>query len=387
MMTTPHDAATVERLVGIARRYAASEQDNHRAVRLLLLAAQAEVGVELPYEDGEALVESARILPAASEPPTFRTLADIDDTPQGDLLFGMLEPDGPTLIYAGGGVGKGTTSAALIRDCEGAGIRPLVYDAELHPREWRRRTAGLGVDPEFVVYRDPTELPSHLLGRPLHDIVPHLGDVARAAGCGILFMDSILAGANLSEEGLKADARAPYQYTAALAELGIPSVSIGHTPKNSLEGDPYGSVSWINAMRLTWLGTRAEGDGHRVRWQPRKRNERGHIPAFILAFEYDMQGRLCGVTKEDDEQATRAWLTDAMTAGPRTVDELADELAELEDGPHTAAAARAKDRIRQALGRMRRAGLAHKTGGRGAPWALGAGSPGVSRKALRDRAA
>lgn len=322
--------------------------------------------------------------PSNDEAITFRTLADIDDSPPGELLFGMLEPDGPTMIYAGGGTGKGTTCAHLIRQCEQVGIRPLVYDAEQHPREWRRRTSGLGVQPEFVVYRDPTELPPHLLGRPLHGIVPHLGDVARAAGCGIVIIDSILAGANLSEEGLKTDARAPYQYTAALAELGIPSVSIGHTPKNSPEGDPYGSVSWINAMRLTWLGTRAEGDGHRVRWQPRKRNERGHISSFILNFEYDQQGRLCGVKREDDEQATRAWLTEMLAAGARTVDELAEELTEMEDGPHAAATARAKDRLRQALGRMKRAGLAHKTGGRGSPWALGGTAERVSRKAVRD---
>lgn len=166
-------------------------------------------------------------------------------------------------------------------------------------------------------------------------------------------------------------------------ELGIPSISLGHTPKNSPEGDPYGSVSWVNAMRLTWLGTRAEGQGHRVRWAPRKRNERGHIAAILLSFEYDERGRLCGVRREDDESSTRAWVTDALASGPRTVDALAEEMAETEDGPHAAAVARAKDRIRQTLGRMRHADLVHKTGGRGEPWALGGK---VSRNGKSDDA-
>lgn len=320
-------------------------------------------------------------------PLSWRTLADIDDAPPGNLLFGMIEPDGPTLLYGAGGVGKGTTAAWLIAECLAVGIRPMVYDAENHPREWRRRTAGLGVGPEQVVYVQPHELPTHLLGRPLHEVVPHLGDVARAAGCGILIIDSIMAGANLSEEGLKSDARAPYRYVAALAELGIPSVSLGHTTKNSPDGDPYGSVSWINAMRLTWLGTRAEGDsdGHRVRWQPRKRNERGHIASVRLSFEYDEANQLCGATRQDDELVVRAWLTDALARGPLTVQELAESMADMnDDGPTDAAEARAKETIRRTLSRMRHAGLVHKTGGRLSPWALGV-SRNVSRNGGRDR--
>jgi hypothetical protein len=314
-------------------------------------------------------------------PLTWRTLADIDDSPPGPLLFDMFEPDGPNLIYGAGGVGKGSTCAWVIQQCYEAGMRPLIYDAESHPREWRRRTAGLGVPPEAVVYLEPHELPRRYAGKPLNEVVPHLGAIATEAGCDILLVDSILAAANLSEEGLKSNAAAPYLYVAALNELGIPSISIGHTPKHASEGDPYGSVSWVNAMRLTWLGTQAEGDGHRVRWTPKKRNERGHIASVLLTFHYAEDGRLCGVTREDDETTTRRWIEDALADGPRTVEDLADELAELEDGP--TAAARAKDRLRQALGRLRRAGRVHKTGKRGAPWALGA-DPKVSRNGRRD---
>ena len=350
----------------------------------------AGVGQKLGIGNARMLVLAARagVIEGHEPPPPqdpldrpavqWRTLADIDDAPPGELLLGMLEPEGPNLLYGDGGVGKGTTCVWIIAECVKMGIVPMIYDAENHPREWRRRAGGLGVGPAEVVYRQPHELPPHLVGRPLHIVVPHLGDVAQSAGCGILIIDSIIAASNLSEEGLKGDARAPYQYVSALNEIGITSVSIGHTPKNSPEGDPYGSVSWINAMRLTWLGTDAGGEGHRVRWLPKKRNERGHIAAILLGFQYDEAGKLCGVTREDDERATRLWLIDRLASGPQTVEELAEEMAEVGDA---AGVARAKDRLRQTLGRMKRAHQVHKTGGRGAPWALG----GPSRNGKRDR--
>jgi hypothetical protein len=322
----------------------------------------------------ETPVEESDTNDAADEQPvvSYRTLADIDDTPPGELLLGMLEPDGPTLIYGPGGLGKGATSAWAIKNFVSDGMRPLIYDAEGHPREWARRTSGLGVDRCKVVYVQPSELPTNLMGRPMWDVIPHLASIIRAAGCDVLFIDSILASMNLSEEGLKSDAGAPYNYVNALGNLAIPSITIGHTPKNSPEGDPYGSVSWINAMRMTWIGTRAEGDSHGVRWTPRKRNERGHIPAVLLKFAYDTAGRLCGVTREDDETTTRAWITNALANGPRTVDDMAEELAADAEGSFTAATSSAKDRLRQALNRLKRSRLVHKTGGRGAPWALGA---------------
>jgi hypothetical protein len=372
---------------------AAAAVIRHEAARSLVYDARLKYGEALEQGEAEALIDE-QLLAVSREAMTvngtgagagalsWRTLADIDDTPPGELLLGMLEPDGPTLPYGAGGVGKGTTVAYWMRGLIARGMRPMVYDAENRPKEWARRTSGLGIDRSRIVYVQPADLPASHFGRPLWDIVPHLGTVARAAGADYLFIDSILAAMNVGEEALKSDAGAPYRVVAALDPLGIPSAALGHTPKGNPEGDPFGSVSWVNAFRLTHLGTRAEGDGHRVRWAPRKKNERGHIPALLLAFEYDARGILCGVRQEDDEATTRSWIVDALSVGPRSVEELADELAETDDGPHAAAVARAKDRLRQTLGRMRRAGLVHKSDKRGGPWALG--GEGVSRNGRRD---
>ena len=103
-----------------------------------------------------------------------------------------------------------------------------------------------------------------MMGRPAWDIAPHLGRIVSSAGVDILFVDSILPAVGVGEERLKSDAQAPYLYVAAFDAIGIPSVSFGHPPRATPDGEPYGSVSWVNAMRLTWLGTSGEGEGHKV---------------------------------------------------------------------------------------------------------------------------
>ena len=100
--------------------------------------------------------------------PSYRTLADVSDDPPGPLLFGILEPDGPTLAYAAPGVGKGTTGAWLVCEAQRAGMLPLIFDAERRPREWARRVSGLGGDRSRVVYLEPEDLgPKLRAGSPL----------------------------------------------------------------------------------------------------------------------------------------------------------------------------------------------------------------------------
>jgi hypothetical protein len=301
---------------------------------------------------------------------TWRTLANIDSSPAGPLTLGMIEPDAPNLIYAAGGVGKGSTLAWMIRELLKIGRKPIIYDPENRPREWARRCSGLGVNRSDVVYVQPKDLPTTLLGEPLWNVMHHIGKVAKAARTDFLLVDSIIAGMNIPEDRLKSDARAPYQYVAALDELGITSVSTGHTPRATPDGDPYGSVSWVNAMRLTWLGTPGEGEGHRVRWRPRKRNERGHIPGVLLHFQYQDNG-LVGVDRADDEEDTRHWLMAALRDGARTVDEMAQELTDTLDDHSTAATERARERLGRMLRRMakeRRAERVDKR--RGSAWKL-----------------
>jgi hypothetical protein len=225
-----------------------------------------------------------------------------------------------------------------------------------------------------VAYIEPADLGPRYSGRPLWEAAPAIKAILKAAGADVLLVDSVLPAVGVGEDRLRSDAQAPFLYVAALDSLGIPSVSFGHPPKGQPEGDPFGSMAWVAAMRLTWLGTRAEGEEHRVRWRPRKRNERGHIAGVLLTFRYADDGRPCVVEREDDEESSREWLLAALVHGPRSVAELAQEIAEQTDEHVTADG---QDRIRERLGktlrRMARDGAVKREGpatGRGVKWSL-----------------
>jgi hypothetical protein len=359
-----------QRLIDFDRGYDGPHDEAWHSRRQAIIDA-AEVQ---PSRRAPALKEVPR--PAdesALAPVAWRTLADIDDAPAGPLLLGMFEPDGPNLLYAPGGTGKGSTGAWGIRELDQLGIRSMIFDAENRPKEWARRCSGLGVDRSRVVYVQPKDLPPGLMGRPLWDIAPHLGNVARHAGVGYLWIDSILAAAGLREEALKSDAQAPYLYVAALDDLGIPSTSFGHPPRATPDGDPYGSVSWVNAMRLTWSGLQARGDAHVVRWTPRKRNERGHISGVLLTFIYGDDGRLSEVERDDDDQTTRDWIYLALHDGqPKSVRTLAEQWADEHEEPATEQnIERIRERLRKVLRRLKREGAASCAGaGNKQVWSL-----------------
>ena len=76
--------------------------------------------------------------------PTWRTLADISDDPPPELLLGMFDPDGRTLLYAAPGVGKGSTGAWCAVELQKARLHVAIYDAERRPREWARLAVGFG---------------------------------------------------------------------------------------------------------------------------------------------------------------------------------------------------------------------------------------------------
>jgi hypothetical protein len=304
---------------------------------------------------------------------TYRTLADVSDDPPGDLLFGMLEPDGPTLAYAAPGTGKGTTGAWLCIEAQRAGMLPLVFDAERRPREWARRVAGLGGDRSRVAYLEPEDLGPELAGKPLWESAPAIGKIAQLAGADLLIIDSIMPAVGLGEERLRSDAQVPYLWVAALDALGIPSLSFGHPPKGQPEGEPFGSFAWVAAMRLTWLGTKAEGDGHRIRWRPKKRNERGRIPGVLLSVAYGDDGRPCAVERADDEESTRDWLLAAMAHGPRAMAGLAEEMLDETDNAPAGEMDRIKERLGKALRRMAHEGWVERiggSGGRNVSWTL-----------------
>jgi hypothetical protein len=324
-------------------------------------AERARLAQDDPEGEREAVAPLPSVWALRDRGEFPRTLADISDDPPGPLHFGMLE-DGPTLAYAAPGTGKGTTGAWIVCEAQRAGMLPLIFDAERRPREWSRRVAGLGGDRSRCLYTEPVDLPRALVGRPLWEVTEHLGKIIAANGADLLMIDSIMPAVGLGEERLRSDPQVPYLWVAALDALSVPSLSFGHPPKGQPEGEPFGSFAWVAAMRLTWVGTKAEGDGHRVRWRPKKRNERGHIPGILLTVDYGDDGRPCGITRADDEESTRDWILAALVHGPRGVGALAEDMLDETDSPPPGEADRIKERLRRTLHRMSREGWVERLG-------------------------
>jgi hypothetical protein len=309
---------------------------------------------------------------SAEEPPSWRTLADISDNPPKDLLLGMLDPDGRTLLYAAPGVGKGSTGAWCAVELQKAGLHVAIFDAERRPREWSRRVSGLGGDRTRIVYFDPSDLgPTHA-GVPIWDAIERIAHVVRDSTSDVLIVDSILPSLNLDERRLLNDPSVPFAYEAALSSLVVPVLSFAHPPKGQPEGEPFGSFAWVAAHRLTWLGVRLPGAEHRVRWRIRKANEHGVVPGLLLQFGYE-DNRLTSVVCENDDESTRDWILAALHDGPKTIAELvAIEAEEQEEYLRADAIERAKGRLAKALYRMQNEGWVVKAGkdGRAIKWAL-----------------
>ena len=306
-------------------------------------------------------------------PPTWRTLAEISDDPPGDLLLGMLDPDGRTLAYAAPGAGKGSTGAWLATELAHMGRRVAVYDSERRPREWSRRVSGLGGERTAITYFDPSDLGPSYAGVPIWDAIERIAYVLRETGSDVLMIDSVFTSLNLDERRLLNDPSVPFAYEAALSTLGMPVLSFAHPPKGQPEGEPFGSFAWVAAHRLTWLGVRLPGDEHQVRWRVRKANERGHVPGILLRFGYGDDSRLVSAIREDDDESTRDWILGALRDETKTVADLvALEFEELGDYAGTEATEKAKARLGKAIYRMNRDGWVTKAGkqGRAQKWAL-----------------
>ena len=304
---------------------------------------------------------------------TGRTLADISDEPLPPLLFDIVETSGGTIMSAKGGTGKGATGVYLCGTAVEAGMTPLILDFERRPGEWARRLSGLCVPRDKVAYADRSDFPGDHKGRPLMELIDDIRSIIHYRGADLVVIDSIIAAVLAGEDKMKGDPQLPWEYMRAIEELGVPTVSFAHPPRGRTDGDPFGSVMWVNASRLVWAGSRAEGDGHRVRWRAHKENERGRIPGFILAFSYGDDGRMAGVERLDDETDTREWLQQALYAhGELSVAELAELLYEDDSEPPTPdELERTKARFRQQLNRMKKAGLVSRSGkatGKGAKW-------------------
>lgn len=302
-------------------------------------------------------------------------LFDLDETPPSPLLLGRYHPDDHTILFADGGVGKGVLAArdhiVMMRDDPKMIVG--IIDYEQHARaEWKPRMRQFAQS----IAGDPDILKRvHVIGiRPdislweaaLTDVLPVIEDL----GINRLLVDSAAyACGELDPES----SMAPRMYSAAIAELRLPTTTLAHVTKANLDPPhPYGSVFWSNGARVTIGMTGSGEDGPRTLRNKKTNQNAKFAPTDIDWSWTSLLGP--GVMPPDLKFGSH---------GEKTTDRI---VAALADGPHTVAdivAALAidgsepvtEDGVQTALGRMKRKGLVTSDGKKPASWSVVTADP------------
>ena len=180
--------------------------------------------------------------------PEIIPLASICTDPPPPLLIDRLDPEGHTILYGTGGIGKGALASWWITRLVAEGQRVLILDYEGHPTEWARRIASL--DPAA------TAGVSHLTpAGSLRDVAESIRHEADALEITYVIVDSAVMASG--DDPMKPDAAR--SYGEGVIRLGRPVLTLAHVTKFDDARYPFGSIFWHNLARTTWSLT-ADGD-------------------------------------------------------------------------------------------------------------------------------
>ena len=199
----------------------------------------------------------------------YRTAADLRyGTPPDQLADPFATPEGPTILYARGGTGKGLMACWLSLRLVRSGHAVMVIDFEGHEREWGSRLRGLGLDDDElrkVHYRAPFAADWTAPTGALSLVADLIREDAERVGATYIVVDSYsVATSNGDTMGGEAAAR---EYFSALSKIGLPSLTIAHVrgDASKFPERPFGSVFVHNLARETWAAERLGDDGTRFR--------------------------------------------------------------------------------------------------------------------------
>ncbi len=264
-------------------------------------AAEIE-GIEAPgiaYADGTPIPVPDVVLgpgetKAILERATVRAILDqtgakplsmVSREPAPPLLLDRLDALETTILYGNGGAGKGTIASSWIVGLVTSGHRVLVIDYEHHDTEWARRIASLGsVDMlSDVVYVSPVDAAWKGARGAIWDHADDLRELAVRTESTYAVIDSAVVACGATNP---LDPEAPGQYFAALARIGLPSLTLAHVTGAGDLSKPFGSVFWHNLARVTWSVSRIGSEGHQVLLQHRKDNNHERQGKHLVTVEW-----------------------------------------------------------------------------------------------------
>lgn len=169
----------------------------------------------------------------------------------------FLAPNGWTVIYANGGVGKGMTALWLMREFLDLhdDVDIAVIDYEQHDWEWRSRADAMGFTEEEksrLHYVTPEDR--------MPKIIENIKTTVKDFTIGMWVVDSYVPASDPNDKLGGADAAMGFFGSAAL--LGGVGLVLAHTAAgaNAHQDKPFGSSFIHNAARETWSAIRVDVD-------------------------------------------------------------------------------------------------------------------------------
>lgn len=245
-----------------------------------------------------------------------RTLEDVTTDPPPPMLLDRIDPEGHTVLFGTGGVGKGVVASSWIAALTQAGQRVVLCDYENHPDEWARRIAGLRGDRSKVVIVTPLTAAWTAKRGAIWTHADSLRALAEAFAADIAVIDSIVP-ACAGTDPLKPEAAA--LYAGAIEYLGVPAVSLGHVTKADDLRYPFGSVFWHNLARTTWSLHRDDHD--RTILSHRKHNNYAARGRFAVDSAW-MNGHPVTVAETPYGVTLRERIADVLADSTQTVEQI-----------------------------------------------------------------
>lgn len=347
--------------------------DKQKTVKALGAYCAERGQPDVPWERMLEVVRSdVRTLQRAGAP--FVKLAGGVYGPMRWLVDRMVPLGDPTLLFAAGGAGKSTATAAIcLTVAAGWRLGPfrlsgcprpvVVCDWETTRAEWGRRLEAIAraigrATPDTIYYRPESS--------PLVDVIESLRAKVRAEGAGLVVVDSLMAalGGPITPEFTT-------PFYNALRSLGpdVTPIVVHHLSKSEGQrenGPPnaYGDVTITNRARAAWALVREESstdaeDMH-ITMTNTKMNGAAIQPSIGL--------RLLHQDADSDDYAITVSQFDPLAAGSSNL-RLGDRvLAALRDGPRKEAelveeTGASRSGLRRVLERMVEHAVVQRDGG------------------------
>jgi hypothetical protein len=292
------------------------------------MTALDELGLE--YDPGP--------MPGEDDPTEgFVRLPPENLPPPPPRLLSPLICDSRTMWFGAQGAGKSVLvvfsiaalaegDAAFVPGSEVAkAVRMGVLDWEDNRDEWTERLYQVGVPALSVPYLAPS---GPLTNRR---VLANVRAWADGEGVEHLTVDSVIPAAG-GPDAMKPEA--PTAYYQCLREVGLPSLSLAHVPKDKAQAaTPFGSTYWSAPCRLVWrVENPSENDSqHVIRLVNTKHSRWAQATDLLLRVGWSEPGPLrlqsaLSLTMERDAAPLidRVVLALGLAGEPLTIEQLSD---------------------------------------------------------------